>query len=101
MAAGSAAAGSAAAGVSAAGAGSGTSIHDSVRSRVAGAYTTVNYGIQPLGSLLGGGLAGVIGLRATLLVAAVGGAMSVFWLSASLLLAATYSVIAGAPRHRR
>lgn len=61
-------------------------IHDSVRSRVAGAYTTVNYGIRPIGALVGGGLAGTIGLRATLLVAAAGGAMSVFWLLASPVL---------------
>jgi len=61
-------------------------IHDGVRSRVAGAYTTVNYGVRPLGALVGGGLAGLIGVRATLLVAAAGGAMSVFWLLASPVL---------------
>lgn len=61
-------------------------IHDSVRSRVSGAYSTVNYGIRPLGALVGGALAGTLGLRATLLVAAVGGAMSVFWLPASPVL---------------
>ncbi|WP_317441002.1 hypothetical protein [Streptomyces collinus] len=53
---------------------------DALRSRVAGAYTTVNYGIRPLGALAGGGLATVIGLRGTLTVAAVGGALSVLWL---------------------
>ncbi|MEY9934414.1 MFS family permease [Catenulispora sp. GP43] len=61
-------------------------IHDSVRSRVSGAYATVNYGIRPLGALAGGALAGIIGLRATLLVGAVGGAMSVLWLPASPVL---------------
>lgn len=58
-------------------------IPDGARSRVSGAYATVNYGVRPLGALVGGALAAVIGLRATLLVAAVGGAMSVFWLLAS------------------
>ncbi|MFC9284571.1 MFS transporter [Streptomyces collinus] len=53
---------------------------DALRSRVAGAYTTVNYGIRPLGALVGGGLATVIGLRGTLTAAAVGGALSVLWL---------------------
>lgn len=58
-------------------------IHDTVRSRVSGAYSTVNYGIRPLGALVGGVLASTIGLRPTLLTAAVGGAMSVLWLLAS------------------
>ncbi|MGW1796712.1 MFS transporter [Streptomyces sp. NPDC001984] len=55
-------------------------IPDALRSRVAGAYTTVNYGIRPLGALTGGGLATVIGLRPTITVAAVGGALSLLWL---------------------
>jgi MFS family permease len=58
-------------------------IPDGVRSRVSGAYATVNYGVRPLGALVGGGLAATIGLRATLLVAAVGGTMSVCWVLAS------------------
>jgi MFS family permease len=61
-------------------------IHDSVRSRVSGAYATVNYGVRPVGALVGGVLAGTVGLRATLLVAAVGGATSAFWLLASPVL---------------
>ena len=61
-------------------------IHDNIRSRVSGAYTTVNYGIRPLGALVGGVLAGTIGMRPTLLVAAIGGAMSVIWLVASPVL---------------
>uniref|UniRef100_UPI00189187DB MFS transporter n=1 Tax=Catenulispora pinisilvae TaxID=2705253 RepID=UPI00189187DB len=61
-------------------------VDEGVRSRVAGAYSTVNYGIRPLGALAGGALAGTIGLRPTLLVAAVGGAMSVFWLFAGPVL---------------
>ena len=61
-------------------------IDDGIRSRVSGAYATVNYGIRPLGALVGGALAATIGLRATLLVGAVGGAMSAFWLLASPVL---------------
>ncbi|MEU9167230.1 MFS transporter [Streptomyces sp. NPDC048420] len=53
---------------------------DSLRSRVAGAYSTVNYGIRPLGALVGGALATTVGLRATLVTVAVGGVLSVLWL---------------------
>lgn len=55
-------------------------IPDRMRSRVAGAYSTINYGVRPVGALVGGVLATLIGLRPTLLVAAVGGALSVLWL---------------------
>ncbi|MFJ3336037.1 MFS transporter [Streptomyces sp. NPDC086766] len=55
-------------------------IPDGMRSRVAGAYSTVNYGIRPIGALVGGMLATIIGLRTTLITAAVGGALSLLWL---------------------
>jgi MFS family permease len=55
-------------------------IPDGLRSRVAGAYSSVNHGIRPLGAPAGGGLATLAGLRPTLLVTAVGGALSVVWL---------------------
>lgn len=55
-------------------------IPDRMRSRVAGAYSTVNYGVRPVGAVAGGALATLVGLRPTLLVAAVGGALSVLWL---------------------
>ncbi len=55
-------------------------ITDDVRSRVAGAFSTINYGIRPLGAVLGGVLGTYLGLRPTLVVAAVGGALSVLWL---------------------
>ena len=53
---------------------------DAVRSRVSGAYSTVNYGIRPLGAVLGGALGAWLGLRPTLVLAAVGGVLSVLWL---------------------
>jgi MFS family permease len=53
---------------------------DDMRSRVAGAFSTINYGVRPFGAVLGGVLGGVIGLRPTLLVAALGGALSCLWL---------------------
>jgi MFS family permease len=55
-------------------------IPDALRSRVAGAFTAVNYGIRPLGAVAGGALGTWLGVRPTLLVAAVGGALSFLWL---------------------
>lgn len=55
-------------------------IPDGMRSRVAGAYSTINYGIRPVGAVVGGLLATRLGLRATLVIAAVGGALSLLWL---------------------
>lgn len=53
---------------------------DQLRSRVAGAYSSLNYGIRPVGALVGGLLGSWIGVRETLLVSAVGGAAAILWL---------------------
>ncbi len=53
---------------------------DRMRSRSAGAYATVNYGIRPLGALLGGLLAEWVGVPATLVIAGVGGCFGVIFL---------------------
>ncbi|MER5897791.1 MFS transporter [Streptomyces sp. NPDC001876] len=58
-------------------------IPDGMRSRVAGAYSTLNYGIRPAGAIVGGLLATVFDLRTALLVGAVGGALSLLWLLSS------------------
>jgi MFS family permease len=55
-------------------------IPDRLRSRVSGAYMVVNYGVRPLGALLGGALGGAIGLRPTLWLVTVAGLASVLWL---------------------
>jgi predicted MFS family arabinose efflux permease len=47
-------------------------VPDQLRSRVAGAYRTVNYGVRPLGAVLGGLLGAEIGLRNVLWVSAGG-----------------------------
>jgi MFS family permease len=60
-----------------------TVIPDGLRSRVYGAYAAVNYGIRPLGALVGGGLGTWLGLRPTLWVAAVGGSLCVVFLALS------------------
>ncbi|MEH1166751.1 MFS transporter [Micromonospora sp. CPCC 205539] len=56
---------------------------DDARGRRAGAYSAVNYGIRPLGALVGGALGTTIGLRPTLVVAGLGGVLAVLWLVAS------------------
>lgn len=63
-----------------------TVIPDNIRSSVFGAYRAVNFGTRPLGSLAGGALAGVIGLRPTLWVAVAGALASFLWLLPSPLL---------------
>jgi MFS family permease len=55
-------------------------IPDRLRARVSGAYMVVNYGVRPLGSLLGGLLGSTIGLRPTLWLAAIGGLSAVIFL---------------------
>jgi MFS family permease len=54
--------------------------HDHMRSRVTGAFSSINYGVRPLGAVVGGFLGTWIGVRETLLVSAVGGLLSVLWL---------------------
>jgi predicted MFS family arabinose efflux permease len=49
-------------------------------SRVAGAYTFVNYGVRVLGSLAGGLLGSAIGLRPALSIAGAGALLGVLWL---------------------
>jgi MFS family permease len=56
---------------------------DDARGRRAGAYSAVNYGIRPLGALVGGALGTAIGLRPTLVLAGAGGVLSAVWLLAS------------------
>ncbi len=48
-------------------------IPDTLRARVTGAFQAVNYGVRPLGALLGGLLGSTLGLRPALWVATLGG----------------------------
>jgi MFS family permease len=52
----------------------------SLRSRVQGAFLVVNYGVRPVGTLLGGVLGTAIGLRPTLWIATVGSLTGLLWL---------------------
>jgi len=58
---------------------------DRLRARVAGAYQVVNYGVRPVGALVGGTLGAAIGLRPTLWIATVGALAGVLWLVKSPL----------------
>ncbi|MFF1816670.1 MFS transporter [Kribbella sp. NPDC058245] len=59
---------------------------DRMRSRVSGAYSSINYGIRPLGAVVGGFLGTWIGVRETLFVSAAGGLFAVLWLIRSPIL---------------
>ncbi len=58
---------------------------DRLRARVQGAYMFVNYGVRPVGALLGGVLGATIGVRPTLLVATIAAAAGFLWLLPSPL----------------
>jgi MFS family permease len=51
-----------------------------LRSRATGAFQFVNYGVRPLGSLVGGALGAAMGLRPALWVTTVGALAGVLWL---------------------
>jgi MFS family permease len=60
-------------------------IPDSLRARVTGAFQAINYGTRPAGALLAGALGTLIGLRATLWLAAAGATLGFLWLLPSPL----------------
>jgi predicted MFS family arabinose efflux permease len=51
-----------------------------VRARMTGTFRFVNYGVRPLGALLGGGLGTAIGLQTTLWIGVLGALAGVIWL---------------------
>jgi MFS family permease len=53
---------------------------DALRARVSGAQRTINYGIRPIGALLGGALGANLGVRPTLWIAATGAIAGVLWI---------------------
>lgn len=59
---------------------------ENMRSRMTGAFITINYGIRPFGAVLGGLLGSWIGPRETILVSATGGVLAVLWLLRSPIL---------------
>jgi MFS family permease len=73
-------------------------VPDDVRARAAGAFSLVNYGIRPLGALLGGWLPTALGLRGTLWVATVGASLGVLWLLVPQVRHLTYTAGQSASR---
>jgi MFS family permease len=61
-------------------------IPDRLRARVAGAYMVVNYGVRPVGALIGGALGTWIGLRSTLWIGSAAAIAGVLWLLPSPLM---------------
>lgn len=55
-------------------------IPNALRSRVSGAFRTVNYGVRPIGALAGGFLGSTIGLRPALWTATLAATLGVLWL---------------------
>jgi MFS family permease len=53
---------------------------DRIRARTAGTFRFVNYGIRPIGALLGGALGTVLGLHAAIWIGVLGALAGVFWL---------------------
>ena len=53
---------------------------EQMRSRVAGAFSSINYGVRPLGAVVGGLLGTWLGVRETLLISSAGGLIAVLWL---------------------
>ena len=53
---------------------------DRIRARMSATFKFVNYGIRPIGALLGGGLGTAIGLQTTLWIGVLGALAGVIWL---------------------
>jgi predicted MFS family arabinose efflux permease len=53
---------------------------DDLQGRMNATVSLIDWGVVPLGGLLGGGLGQVIGLRSALLLAALGEILAVLWL---------------------
>jgi predicted MFS family arabinose efflux permease len=53
---------------------------DRIRARAAGTFRFINYGVRPIGALLGGGLGTAIGLQTTLWIGVIGALAGVVWL---------------------
>ena len=53
---------------------------DRIRASSGGAFRFINYGVRPIGALLGGALGGVIGVRETLFVVTIAAVTGVLWL---------------------
>jgi MFS family permease len=55
-------------------------VPDVLRARVSGAYSTINYGLRPVGAIAGGTLGATLGLRSTLWISTTAALLGVLWL---------------------
>jgi predicted MFS family arabinose efflux permease len=53
---------------------------DRIRARSSGAFRFINYGIRPIGAVLGGALGATVGVRETLFVVTLASLLGVLWL---------------------
>jgi hypothetical protein len=60
-------------------------VPDVFRARVCGAYSTINYGLRPVGAIAGGTLGATLGLRSTLWISTTAALLGVLWLLRSPL----------------
>lgn len=56
---------------------------EALLARIAGARRTINYGIRPIGALLGGALGTALGVRPALWIATAGALAGVLWVAFS------------------
>jgi MFS family permease len=61
-------------------------IPDAIRSRANGAYRFINYGVRPIGALLGGILGTAIGVREALFAVTIASMLGVLWMVGSPVL---------------
>ena len=61
-------------------------IGDRIRARANGAYRTINYGVRPVGALVGGLLGTAIGVREALFVVTIAASLGVLWMIGSPVL---------------
>ena len=61
-------------------------IPDALRARANGAYRFINYGVRPIGAILGGLLGTALGVREALFVSAVAASLGVLWMIGSPVL---------------
>jgi MFS family permease len=59
---------------------------DRIRSRAGGAFRFINYGVRPIGAVLGGALGASLGVREALFVATIASTAGVLWLVGSPVL---------------
>ncbi|WP_265443605.1 MFS transporter [Flexivirga meconopsidis] len=60
---------------------------DGLRSRVSGAFSTINYGVRPLAALIGGAAGASLGVAPTVMAGGLVGALGALWLRGTPLLA--------------